>query len=311
MPPLPLGPDSLLALQADDERRQGLADAEQQEARSGPRSVVVGVDGSAASLAALRWAVGLAGISGARVSAVHAFTPGYAEVSPTQYEFLQTEATQTLGVWCAESGVGESVDSFVVGGGPGALLTIVHPSDLLVVGTRGDYGVAHLHLGSVAHHLVHHTSVPLAIVPSRVAGGRVSRIVLGVDGSVGSGAAVAFSASLARALDASVVVVHAAEPGAEVPGAARVHEWVAPLDAAGADFEVEIATDVVPVAAMCRAIAARADTLAVVGTRGLGGFSGLRLGGVATHLVHTCDVAVALVPTHHEPSVREDVAELA
>jgi nucleotide-binding universal stress UspA family protein len=319
MQPPPLGHESVSTLPLEDERRPRLVhdaklDAKLEaklEARSGPRSIVVGVDGSAASLEALRWAVGLAGTSGAPVSAVYAFTPSYAEVSPAQYEFLQTEAAQTLGVWCAETGVAESVDPFVVGGGPGALLTIAHQSDLLVVGTRGDYGIAHLHLGSVAHHLVHHTSVPLAIVPSRVAGGRISRLVVGVDGSVGSGAAVTFAASLARALDATVVVVHAAAPGTEVPVVARVREWAAPLEAEGVGFEVEISTDVVPVEAMCRAIAAKPDTLAVVGTRGLGGFSGLRLGGVATHLAHTCEVAVALVPAHHEPSVREGVAELA
>jgi len=275
---------------------QSLAHDAKLQARSGPRSIVVGVDGSAASLDALRWAVGLAGFSGTPVSAVHAFTPSYAEVSPPQYELLQAEAAQMLGVWCAEAGVAESVDPFVVGGGPGALLSVVHQTDLLVVGTRGDYGVAHLHIGSVAHHLVHHTSVPLAIVPARVAGDRVSRIVIGVDGSVGSSAAVTFAASLALALDAAVVAVHAAERGTEVPVLARVREWVAPVAAQGVAVEVEISTDVAPVTAICRAIAGKPDTLAVVGTRGLGGFSGLRLGGVATHLVHSCDVAVALVP---------------
>jgi nucleotide-binding universal stress UspA family protein len=264
----------------------------------GPRSIVVGVDGSAASLEALRWAVGLGAVAGTPVRPVHAFTPSYAEVSPAQHELLETEAAQTLGAWCAETGVAESVDPSVVDGGPGALLSLAGPMDLLVVGTRGDYGIAHMHLGSVAHHLVHHTSAPLAIVPTRVAGDRVSRIVIGIDGSVGSGAAVAFTAGLAQSLDASVVAVHAADPGTEVPALARVCEWIAPLEAQGVAVEVEISTDAAPVTAICRAIGGKRDTLAVVGTRGLGGFSGLRLGGVATHLAHSCDVAVVVVPPH-------------
>jgi nucleotide-binding universal stress UspA family protein len=270
------------------------------EDQSGPRNLVVGVDGSRASLEALRWAVRLAGSSGSPVSAVYAFMPSDAEVSPVRYDLLQTQAGETLRAWCADADVAQSVDPFVVGGDPSSLLSVAHEADLLVVGTRGDYGFAHLHLGSVAHHLVHHTSVPLAIVPARAADDRVSRIVVGVDGSAGSGAAVTFAASLARALDAPVVAVHVADPGTEVPERARVHEWIAPLEAGGVAVEVEISTDLVPVAAMTRAIAAAPDTLAVVGTRGLGGFSGLRLGGVATHLAHTCDAAVVLVPPHQE-----------
>jgi nucleotide-binding universal stress UspA family protein len=275
------------------------------EDRAGAGRLLVGIDGSPASLAALRWAVDLAGTSGAPVVAVHAFAPGYAEVSPSQYEQLEADATEMLGAWCAETGDSESVDPMVIGGGPAALLSIAHPTDLLVLGTRGDYGIAHLHLGSVAHHLVHHTSVPLAIVPRPVAGRAVSRIVIGVDGSVGSAAAVSFTAPLARALGAAVVAVHAAEPGADVPTRAQVRDWVSPIEAAGTQVEVEIDFDLAPVAAICRAIAAKPETLAVVGTRGLGGFSGLRLGRVAMHLAHSCDVAVVLVPADPEPSIRD------
>ena len=42
-------------------------------------------------------------------------------------------------------------------------------ADLLVVGNRGAGGLAGLHVGSVAHHLAHHTGRPLAIVPSPTA----------------------------------------------------------------------------------------------------------------------------------------------
>jgi nucleotide-binding universal stress UspA family protein len=285
---------------------QHLAHEARPETRPGPRSILVGVDGSAASLDALRWAVRLADDSGTPVSAIHAFTPSYAEVSPAQYQLLETSAARMMDVWCATARVAGSVDRLVVGGGPGAILSIAHPTDLVVVGTRGDYGLAHLHLGSVAHHLVHHTPVPLAIVPTRVAGRSVSRIVIGVDGSTGSGAAVTFGGSLAQALDAPVVAVHADEHGTEIPLEDHAREWVAPLRAQGLAVEVEIFTDVAPVTAMCRAVAADPDALAVVGTRGLGGFSGLRLGGVATHLAHTCDVAVVLVPAQDDLAVRDE-----
>jgi nucleotide-binding universal stress UspA family protein len=155
--------------------------------------ILVGVDGSAASLAALRWSLGLARRSGQLVTAVYAFTPSYAEVSPDQYEVLLGEAERTLVGWYADDDGAACVDSLVLGGGPDALLTASREADLLVVGTRGARGFAHLHIGSVAHHLAHHTSVPMAIVPTSAARQPV-RIVLGVDGSLGSAAAVNFCA---------------------------------------------------------------------------------------------------------------------
>ena len=76
-----------------------------------------------------------------------------------------------------------SVDSLLVDGDPNALLdAAARDADLLVVGTRGAGGFAHLHLGSVAHHFAHHTQVPLAIVPTSAAGHQVGRVVVGVDG---------------------------------------------------------------------------------------------------------------------------------
>ncbi|MEP6623197.1 MAG: universal stress protein [Acidimicrobiia bacterium] len=275
---------------------------------AGQQRIVVGVDGSAASLAALRWGVALAGASGCPVTAAYAFTPGYAEVSTEQYAVIETEAEQTLRAWCTDASVAESVDTVVVDGGPDALLSVARPTDLLVLGTRGSYGIARLHLGSVVHHLVHHTMSPVAIVPAHVADHPVTRIVIGVDGSEGSSAAVTFTAGLAAALEAGVVAVYATEPhhgisrvgqdGGRHDAPALVHEWVGPIEASGVAVAVEIASDQRPVEAICRAIGAAPETLAVVGTRGLGGFSGLRLGGVATDLAHSCDVAVVLVPAH-------------
>jgi nucleotide-binding universal stress UspA family protein len=75
-----------------------------------------------------------------------------------------------------------------------------------------------------------------------------------------------------------------------------VREWAAPIEAAGASVAVEVYRDSHPVVALRRAIEAEPDTLAIVGTRGLGGFSGLRLGRVPIQLVHSTGAAVVLVP---------------
>jgi nucleotide-binding universal stress UspA family protein len=281
--------------------------------RASLQRVVVGLDGSAASLDALRWAVALADTAGAEVTAAHAFMPPPAEGPFADYDVRRAEARRRLIDWSATLDSAGAIDTLVVDGHPDALLsTAAQGADLLVVGTRGAGGFAQLHLGSVAHHLAHRTPVPLAIVPTSAASERVARIVVGVDGSAGSAAAVAFCATLAPLVAASVVAVFAFEPfvawvpetdprswhrGAE----ASVRDWVAPIEAAGVHVEVDVDRDIHPVAALCRAIQAEPDTLAVVGARGVGGFSGLRLGRVPVQLVHHAGAAVVMVPTWPHP----------
>jgi nucleotide-binding universal stress UspA family protein len=278
---------------------------------SGARAVkriLVGVDGSAASLDALRWAVRLAGATEGEVTAVNAFAPGTSELSPDYAKVLRGEAERRLAEWCAATTSAGSVDPLLVDGDPNALLdAAAKNADLLVVGTRGAGGFAHLHLGSVAHHLAHHTQVPLAIVPTSAAGHQVKRIVIGVDGSAGSAAAVAFCATLAPLLAAPVVAVYADEPFVEWisesvssswyrSAEAEVRRWVAPIEDNGVAVAVDVDRDIHPIAALCRAIEAEPDTLAVVGTRGLGGISGMRLGRVPIQLVHHTGAAVVMVP---------------
>lgn len=282
------------------------------------RRIVAGVDGSPASLDALRWALELAHAVGGTVTAVYAFTPDYTGMTEAHYQVLRAEAEQRLASWC-EGAVGPgSVESLLVEGDPDTLLTVAgRMADLLVVGTRGAGGFAHLHLGSVAHHLAHHTRVPLAIVPTSAVGHPVKRIVVGVDGSGGSAAAVNFCATVAPLLGASVVAVYAFEPIIEwVPetdprswrrfAEAEVRRWVTPIEVSGVPVAVNVDRDIHPIAALCRAIDVEPGTLAVVGTRGLGGITGMRLGRVPIQLVHHTGAAVVMVPQH--PDAEEEAS---
>jgi nucleotide-binding universal stress UspA family protein len=134
--------------------------------------IVVGVDGSDGSKAALRWAVGQAEFTGAKVEAVAAWeypaTYGWApmysddetlpeltkkQVSETVRDTLGTEAADLIGVTVTE---GQSAH---------VLLTSSAGADLLVVGRRGRGGFAGLLLGSVSQHCVHHASCPVVVVP--------------------------------------------------------------------------------------------------------------------------------------------------
>lgn len=270
--------------------------------------IFVGVDGSSASLDALRWATRLADGVGAGVTSIYAFEPPPAEGQSIAYRIQRKEAEERLAAWSAQVDSPVAVSPLLVDGNPDALLPIVaEKADLLVVGTRGAGGVAHLHLGSVAHHLAHRVSVPMAIVPVGAATQRVARIVVGVDGSSESAAAVEFCATIAPLLGVSVVAVYAFEPFAEwVPAddpnswrrtaVTNVRSWVAPIEAAGVPVRVEVRRDIHPVGALRAAIDEAPDTLAVVGARGVGGFSGLRLGRVPIQLVHHSGAVVVMAP---------------
>jgi nucleotide-binding universal stress UspA family protein len=137
--------------------------------------IVVGVDGSAASRAALRWAVRQAELTGATVQAITAWqyavaTGGYAwePAGPLDSTYLQEAADRTLADEISEV-VGPRSDIKVqpqaVEGNPAqALLDAAAGADLLVVGSRGHGGFAGALLGSVSQHCAHHANCPVVII---------------------------------------------------------------------------------------------------------------------------------------------------
>ncbi|MCM3882323.1 universal stress protein [Frankia sp. R82] len=139
---------------------------------SGP--VVVGVDGSATSVEALRWAAQEARLRGAVLRVVHAWAPvpvGY----PTVYVGVDFEASEKAARAvldaCLDAGIGERgslvvEDMLVTDGATHALLSAAEDAQLLVVGSRGRGGFAELLLGSVTHQCLHHTPCPVAVIPA-------------------------------------------------------------------------------------------------------------------------------------------------
>jgi nucleotide-binding universal stress UspA family protein len=142
-----------------------------QPSDDGERRIVVGVDGSAPSQAALAWAVKQAALTGAVVDAVIAW-----EV-PANYSFLVQVpvdinyadiAAQVVTDAIAEvSGPGEQVKirSTPTEGSPArVLLDASKGAELLVVGFRGHGGFTEALLGSVSQHCVHHATCPVVVI---------------------------------------------------------------------------------------------------------------------------------------------------
>lgn len=136
----------------------------------GRRHIVVGIDGSAPSKAALRWAVGQAVLTGVAVHAVAAweYPSVYGWVVPMLDDGFERAAHRTLTAEVDEV-VGrdrpvEIEESLVLGHAAEVLLELAEGADLLVLGSRGRGTFARTLLGSVSARCAVHGSCPVVIV---------------------------------------------------------------------------------------------------------------------------------------------------
>jgi nucleotide-binding universal stress UspA family protein len=142
--------------------------------------LVVGLDGSPESLAALRWAIIEGRHRRADVEVVTCwYPPLVAEASGYQISFLTTDeysasARRALDAALAAiasdvdeaAAEGRSVTGRLLEGAPGpTLLTESKNATMVVVGRRGRGGLSRLLLGSVSRHVVDHAECPVVVVP--------------------------------------------------------------------------------------------------------------------------------------------------
>ena len=134
------------------------------------RRVVVGVDGSASSMRALKWAIEYAEETGAQVEALHAWqipTSYGAPVAVLGSEDFGTTAERALNNSVDEALDGRELDVERVaemGYPPKVLVRHSKRAHLLVVGSRGHGGVLGTLLGSVSLHCVAHAACPVVVV---------------------------------------------------------------------------------------------------------------------------------------------------
>lgn len=153
----------------------------EQNTATGPL-IVVGVDGSPAGTAALRWAVRDATRQHGRVRAVSVrYAP---ELMPATSLALQPHGTRVpepdsvqREAWLHEliatatAGVENPapVEAVSLVGDPETELTTAADADLLVVGGHGQGALAEVFLGSVAAGSVRHAECPVVVIPAALA----------------------------------------------------------------------------------------------------------------------------------------------
>lgn len=132
--------------------------------------IVVGVDGSPSSRAALRWAVRYAGLVGGRVEAVSAWeVPGMASWSApaVDTDFDEGEAERGLvdevRAVLGEDGGSLVRERLVRGNAAEVLVDAAQGAEMLVVGSRGHGSFRRALLGSVSQQVAHHATCPVTI----------------------------------------------------------------------------------------------------------------------------------------------------
>jgi nucleotide-binding universal stress UspA family protein len=134
--------------------------------------IVVGVDGSPSSRAALEWAVRQAALTGAVVEAVTAWHfpatafGGYPVVAELNWQ----ENAQVIQDLAVKEALGDDASELVRRVAQGhpvtVLLDAAADADLLVVGSRGHGGFTGMLLGSVSEHVVAHAPCAVVVVKS-------------------------------------------------------------------------------------------------------------------------------------------------
>ncbi|HET7278771.1 MAG TPA: universal stress protein [Dermatophilaceae bacterium] len=285
------------------------------EGKAQPDSIVVGVDGSAVGNLALDWAAAQASARGLPIHLVHAFTPDL-----PSFEFgagLSVQAIRESGkrlLVMARDRVHRVNPDLPVTGvctsgyAAAALIRASRHAEYVVVGAHGNGAFSTTALGSVAMQVTTHAYCPAVVVKHSDASHQpYGRVVVGVDGSTHSLQALASAFRQAAIRSAELLVVHAWEARGHEDPTLGSSDWPDYERAQHSRVEralgheqrhypeVKVAQQVrrgraVPILVE----AARSADLAVVGSRGLGGFPGLRIGSVCHGVLNraACPVMV-------------------
>jgi nucleotide-binding universal stress UspA family protein len=292
--------------------------------------VVVGVDGSPGSRAALVWAAEAAARRGAGLTVLASFPVELYWGDPYLLDAEHVERVRADVAARARALVDEvrgdpalaarpglaDLDITVVATPGPAAATLVHAAQgaaLLVVGSRGRGAVRSAVLGSVALHCAAHAPCPVVVVHPRAdAAFTPPKVVVGLDGSEAAGAALRAAVSEAGRLGAGITAVTAWSSGTYwsdaydvvVPPAEqlradarrRVEQMVADADTGAVPVDVE-PVEGPPGEVLVRQ--AEGAELLVVGGRGNSPLAGLLLGSVALHCVVHAPCPVMVVPSPH------------
>ncbi len=271
--------------------------------------IVVAYDGSPESTSAMVWAAETASLMGRPLLAV-TVGPRLGEGPFPEWDeerLIETHARAQDAL--KEAGVSDGVAEIRRGPVTSTLLEEAESAELMVVGSQGHGRIEGALIGSVSQHLARHATCPVIVVRRPTRPGP-SRILVGVDDSGGSSAALKFACRRASLTREPVVALHGwrlpdlpMDKHGDVPEkvAHRILDEQRQLAEAVAGLseefpDVEIRAEAIPVAAP-RVLVDGSVTasLVVVGSRGRGAFAGMLLGSVSQEVQTRAHCPVAIV----------------
>jgi nucleotide-binding universal stress UspA family protein len=302
--------------------------------------VLVCVDLSPASEAAVAHAAAVARGFGSRVTLLHVLAPPrsdeHAPTDPFTWEMRREEARDHLRrLGAALSPLGFPVEVDVVEGGAAEqILSFARSREpaLVALSSHGEGSVSDCCLGGTARKLVQGLPASVLLVPCPVAGSlpptpvAYRRILVPLDGSASGESALALAIAIARAHEAEVVLVHAVPAPPLTPAgpptaedldlARRLHlrneragrHYLETVAARFEDRSPPVRTALLdapdPRSALLEAAQTSGADLVVASCQGVGAALGHRLGSVATHLAEHSPLPLLLLRAAPEPRGR-------
>ncbi len=287
--------------------------------------VVVGYDGSPPSTVAVTWAAAEAELRGRGLTIVHALLPTVTAGSlgaglapgPEMSDALESQARQQIDELAASLRPLDVLAVISVGGPSGILLEASETASLVVVGSRGRGGFTRLILGSVAAQVAAHSACPVVTI-RRAAAPDARDLVVGIDATPGSKAALAFAFDEASRHGWTLIAVHSWDVPAydllivpdepvPVPLADVADDEIRLSAEVLAGFrddypDVDVQEHLVRGPAVPSLLAASPNAaMIVVGTRGHGPAIGALIGSVSNGVLHKATAPVAVVPRREPP----------
>jgi nucleotide-binding universal stress UspA family protein len=203
-------------------------------------NVLVAIDFSDGSRAALEYAAGLARRFGARLTALHVTPPyvtydplpAFASPAPLDPE-RQRRTQEDLRRFVTPPGSEHPLAEVLVRDGDPADEILAHAAssgvDLIVLGTHGRRGFERWILGSVTERVARKADRSVLAVPAAARAAAFARVLCGLDLSESSAETLEQAAAIAQALSAGLIVLYVADGS----------HWYEPWPISGVDVEAE------------------------------------------------------------------------
>jgi nucleotide-binding universal stress UspA family protein len=288
--------------------------------QTGEYGILVAVDGSGESDAAVRWAALEAQLRNSTVTLAHVVVPVVTSwpVRSLQAEFNEwqednarqvlEQARKTLLSTLGESELPDVRSEVLHDYAVPALVGAAKKAEMVVVGSRGLGAFGRAVLGSVSSGVAHHARCPVAIVHTddAQAPDHTSPVLLGIDGSPASEAATALAFDEASRRKVELVALHAwSDVGIFPVLGMDWHEYEDEgheiLGERLAGWQEQYPDVVVRRRIVCDRPArwlveeSQQAQLVVVGSHGRGGFPGMLLGSVSTAVAQSAKAPVIVV----------------